>query len=183
MMFLAIDLRNKNFLTAVENDNISEVIDYIDNQGVNVNCSSAENGVTALHIAAEKGDITLLLKLVNCPNIIIDPISLHGFTPLHIACTFQRYEVAKILLGKGANPNQIDNFDKTCLHLVALTKHIRLARLMIKFNAQMNVIDYMGNTPLHLAIDTECLPMIKLFLLYGADPNIQTKRMPLFLGK
>lgn len=179
---LVIDNENKKFLTAVENDDIAEVTRHIDHRGENVNYSYPENGVTALHIAAEKGNILLLLKLVNSPHIKIDPISLYGFTPLHIACMFERYEAVKILLGKEANPNQIDNFDKTCLHLLAITKHIRLAKLLIKFNAQINVIDYMGNTPLHLAVDTEYIPMIKLLLLYGADPNIQTKRMPLFLG-
>jgi ankyrin repeat protein len=59
-------------------------------------------GATALHIAAAKGHIDVVLELLNHLAIDIDIQDVFGRTPLHTALYYKQFEVAQVLQISGA---------------------------------------------------------------------------------
>jgi len=66
--------------------------------GFDVNARSPADGVSALHLAAERGDLTMLEELVHRgARFIASRQTL--FTPLHSACIAKQWHVIPVLLG------------------------------------------------------------------------------------
>ena len=63
------------------------------------------------------------------------------------------YENIKVLLEKGADPNNQDEFQRTVLHLAcdyAHRKHYaEIFKLLIKHGASISIQDFKGRTPIH----------------------------------
>lgn len=71
-----------------------------------------QEGLTCFHIAAEKGDISMLNKLLNRVFGASSPLALRdvinqqsdsGNTPLIVACVHKRSQAAEVLLAHGAD--------------------------------------------------------------------------------
>jgi ankyrin repeat protein len=63
------------------------------------------------------------------------------------------YNLIKKLLEKGADPNQKDEFGRTCLHLgcnMAHRKDVKeVMKILVKYNADLSWLDFKQRTPLH----------------------------------
>ena len=70
------------------------------------------NGLTALHLAANEGKDAVVTQLVNV-NANVNAVDNYGVTPLHRAAYFWRAIVADLLLGAGANPKAANKYGKT----------------------------------------------------------------------
>lgn len=62
-------------------------------------------------------------------------------TPLHYAIYVDNYNIAKYLLGKGANPNLKDALGRTSLHYAGIINSKALFDLLLKNGADRNVVD------------------------------------------
>lgn len=183
VLHIILDELEKRFLDAAEQSNMREIVRCLA-MGVNPNCCNLEDGITALHVAAERGDVKLALKLLSYPNTKIDSRNFINATPLHIACGKESLLMVKCLLKNGADPNARNRFDRTPLYTAVRLNNIAIVQLLFKHGAHANVIDSMNNTPLHLAtLESKSLPMAKLLIGHGADPNLDVGNLPLFLGK
>ena len=79
-----------------------------------------------------------------------------GETPLHIAAIFSRYEIAKLLISKGADVNARNDDGFTPLHQAAYSftegpQKIRTIELLISKGANVNSKGESGGTPLDIA--------------------------------
>ncbi|KAF2895346.1 hypothetical protein ILUMI_10827, partial [Ignelater luminosus] len=175
------DALEKKFLQAAEQSNIPEIVRCL-NGGVNPNCRNLDDGFTALHLAAERGDLQLAQKLLSYSKTMVDSRDFLGATPLYIACGRENLTLVRYLLRNGADSNARTRFDTTPLHSAVRRSNIAVIQLLFKYGAQPNIIDSMNNTPLHLAIlEKWSLPMVKLLCGNGADPNLDIGDLPLFL--
>lgn len=80
-----------------------------------------------------------------------DDSKCHGCTLLHFAAVGGQVEVARTLLGRGANVNIPNRDGLTPLHLASRTLDLEMARFLLSNGADssLNVRDYTGgNTPL-----------------------------------
>ena len=59
--------------------------------------------------------------------------------------------IARLLLEKGADPNQKDAIGNTALHLAACTNNIEVITLLLSAGTDIKSLDNWGRTPLHLA--------------------------------
>lgn len=130
-----------------------------------------ERGETALHVAAIKGDIDGVKKLLDqgmSPNVadfagrsarVLDtrqwshftfPVRT-GWTPLHEACNHNHYNVALILCKAGANVNAKGLDDDTPLHDAAIVGQLRLVKLLVERGADVNFKNRKGKTPCDVA--------------------------------
>lgn len=170
------------FLKAALSSDLKEVSKCL-NAGVNVN-AYVGGTFTILHIAAERGDMPLGIRLARCPDLNYNIKSLRGNTPLILAVLTRSRKFVKFLLKNGADPDIGDFLEKTPFHHVCRLQAIDLAFDLLKYNANIDAVDVFGNTPLGVALlGVNFVPMAKLLLKHGADTNPMTERsLPLFLG-
>ncbi len=92
-------------------------------------------------------------------------------TALHIAAQYNQFELAKLLIDKGANIDTKDSYGNTPLHSV---RKIEIAKLLVENGADVNSRNRDRETPLHnlahycKGADAE---LVKFYISKGADVN------------
>lgn len=77
-----------------------------------------------------------------------------GWTPLHEASMLGNTEAVKVLLAKGANPNQRESVNGgTPLQVAAFNGHLEVVKLLVGAGAEVNSRDNDGWTALSQARD------------------------------
>jgi ankyrin repeat protein len=90
----------------------------------------------------------------------------------------------RLLLGKGANPNQSDEESRTGLHYAAMSGNLRIIAILIKAGARLDPKEKLGNTPLHFAVERDQAEAAQLLLDAGAavDPENKNGLTPLMMA-
>ncbi|KAL8624340.1 hypothetical protein ACOMHN_044771 [Nucella lapillus] len=109
-----------------------------------------EQGVSALHLAANQGHLQVVQLLVD-NGAKIDLKDSDGDTP--ILAGMKHKQVAEYLLKKGCDVTIANDNGQTVAHKAALFNHHQILRELIKKGADLNVMDEEGDTPLHDAIN------------------------------
>jgi ankyrin repeat protein len=117
-------------------------------------------------------------------------------TPLHIAASNCRIEVAQFLIDHGANLNSIDHDGSSPLHYVILSgrcaidpdfrkPNILFIEFLLSKGADINLTDNNGNTPLHKAVDKNIKDYVEFLLKKGAKIDIKNilGKTPLMLAE
>ena len=131
---------------------------------------------TPLHLAAAKGNETIvkmLLSEYSCSPTVTDT---YGNTPLHMAALSGRTAVLKELAMQYGSPPDCQNSNQqTPLHLAIAGGHLEVvSMLMSEFHCNINSADIDGNTVLHLAVRNENADIdlvISLLSEYKVYPN------------
>lgn len=129
-----------------------------------------------LHIAAEVGDVSIvkfLIKLgadVYCKDDI-------GDYPIHVATTYNHYEVLKYFIEIGV---EIDlEGSNNCTPLICAASTINgglfICEYLLKLGANIEARDIYGNTPLIEAVRSSNAGKVKLFCDYGANKSARNK--------
>ncbi|MDQ7823861.1 MAG: ankyrin repeat domain-containing protein [Candidatus Eremiobacteraeota bacterium] len=110
-------------------------------------------------------------------------------TFLHFAVKDGNFEMAKLLIARGADVNGKDERGSTPLFW-ARPKHPSVLfhgvmQLLISRGAEINAVNDAGYTPLHCAVLEGDTDIVKLLLYWGADGSIKDKRgnTPLMYAK
>ena len=111
---------------------------------------SDNNGVTALHNAAENGHIEV------CKTILVNtafkiPAARDGYTPLHLAVKNGHLEICKIIVAHTVDKNPAALDGCTPLHLAVKNGHFQVCKLLLDTGIDKNPV-YNGETPLQLAL-------------------------------
>jgi ankyrin repeat protein len=84
---------------------------------------------------------------------LIDQRSNSEMTPLHLACHFNAFRVAKFLVERKADVNALDSLAETPLHKAARGGHRTIYRLLVTSGADENIRSRMRDTPRNLLYD------------------------------
>jgi ankyrin repeat protein len=99
----------------------------------------------------------------------VDAVNYEGEAALHWAVLRDRWEVAEVLLGAGADTEIRESYGRTPLLLVAReTGSLEMARRLLKAGADVNARDRSGSTPLELAAWRGFRELVDLLLDRGA---------------
>lgn len=111
-------------------------------------------------------------------NRIMLPI---GYTPLHAAAAYARYEMIDLLLEYGANINARTSHGTTPLHLAINSRQPGAVALLLVHGANKEIKTVVGLTPLHWASIGDNGVGARLLLEHGACSNAldQFGRSPL----
>lgn len=99
-----------------------------------------------------------------------------GGSPLTVAVSSNKLEVASFLIKSGANVNKRSSHQYTPLHWAALFGHAGLAELLFRNGADLNAQEDQGNTPLMLAVTRNHFNMVYVLLMLGADRRLGNRK-------
>lgn len=137
--------------------------------------AQTKNGLTALHLAAQKG-YDQLLSLMIMLGFDKNAREKNGKTPLHFAVENHHVEATTVLLSKHALVNAKDKNQNTPLHL-AITKispqGFAITRALLKAKANPNALNQAKQSPLHLAVIDNNYPRVRLLIQFNADPYLE----------
>ena len=130
-------------------------------------------GVLDVFEAAAFGDVDRLTELVSDEPSVVSSYSGDGFTALHFAAFFGRYEAAELLIERGAEVDALGRgwMTGTALHSAVSRLQSDVVGTLLEAGANPNVRQSAGWTPLHAAAMNGDLTSVELLLASGADPT------------
>jgi ankyrin repeat protein len=145
----------------------------------NVNAAQGD-GMTALHWAAERGDLPMATVLLKA-GAKVTPVTRNGaYTPLHIAARAGNGAVVKALLAAGGDPKVLTATGATALHLAAQAGDVSAVNALIAKKADVNAREITwGQTPLMFAAAADRAGAITALLKAGANPALRTNTVDL----
>ena len=162
-------------IDATKRGDVEEVRALIQ-QGADVN-EAYGDGMTALHWAAERGDLRVAEVLIAAGASVEAGTRIGHYTPLHIAAKAGRPEVVAALIEAGVDVNvATTNSGATPLHLAASAGSADVIRLLVQHGADVNSGDgAAGQTPLMFAVAFNRVDAIRALLEAHADPAVTSK--------
>ncbi|ARF02725.1 SWPV1-134 [Shearwaterpox virus] len=179
------------------------IADMLITYGAILNNSSA--GMTALHYAAEYGNLYIIrlliiygadvtLKTSLGDSILVCATKSNNITIIKEICSYlsnfkddfnrmikiaYHYNTNTLSFLKmlGFDIKSVDDLGKTVLHYAcsAKTEDTKKLRILLNEGIDVNLVDNEGFTALHLAIKSSYSKTVKILLQHGADTNINTK--------
>jgi len=98
-----------------------------------------------------------------------------GETLLHFSIFSDSYEMTRMFLKYGADPNKRDKEGQTPIFRIVFATDEKIIGLLLEYGAILDIQDSEGNTPLHIAVLTKNYKIIKSLLDYGVNPLIHNK--------
>ena len=145
-------------------------------QGADVSAAKGD-GMTALHFAADRGDVAMTEMLVYAGANVAAVTRIGHYTPLHLASRAGNAAVAQALVKAGADVSaRTTTSGVTPLHLAAASGSSEIITLLLDKGADANAKESeWGQTPLMFAAADNRAEAISLLLKRGADATIKTR--------
>lgn len=127
---------------------------------------------SALHLAAVRGDVATVHKVLQCVDTDVNAVGECGLTPLHLAALGapRSGETTLALLTAGANPKLRDLGGKTAAHRAARCGNVAALSLLTEAAPELVMVpDDDGRQPLHCSCYLGHLDCATLLLESGAD--------------
>jgi ankyrin repeat protein len=158
-------------------------------EGTSMVCLAVYYGQPAIAeaIAAVKGDLDIfeaaalglvprLTSLLDAEPGLVNAVATDGFYPLGLAAYFKHPSAVRLLLDRGANPNQAAaNAAKvTALHAAVSSNQAQIVEWLLDAGADVNARQQIDYTPLMGAAANARTDILELLLARGADPSLRT---------
>lgn len=121
--------------------------------------------------AIRNNNLTVFNTNLKQNKIVVNKKNTKGFTPLILACYYNRIKMAKILLENQADINAISNMG-TALMAATYKGDLEMVNLLLKNNANPNITDDKGTSALHLACIFNKTEIAKTLLEHHAQKNL-----------
>jgi len=155
---------------SAETDTIRHIQELIKNSPDLINAKD-DNASTALHTAAQKGQIEVARFLLANGADIEAKTRNQGWTPLHWSVFEGHKAMVDFLLSQKADVQATDNNGATPLHLAARKGFKSVMELLLDHHAEVDARDNSGETPLHYAAASGNTAIIELLIGQHADVN------------
>ncbi|WOG26644.1 ankyrin repeat domain-containing protein [Endozoicomonas sp. 8E] len=158
--YLAPKLEFSSVAHAVVSGEIDQALELMEHEGPGSKHSWQEAKMSALHIAAIKGDQNIARLLAE------DPDTDEDIEPDEGIGVAEELDI-------GEDIDVQDSKGNTALHYAVSNHNLETVRTLLDFNAGMNIRNECGRTPLHLAAEKpECPDLFTLLMEHGARFDI-----------
>ncbi|XP_039256583.1 BRCA1-associated RING domain protein 1-like isoform X2 [Styela clava] len=139
-----------------------------------------KRGETLLHIAAMKGKIDDMKKLIE-EGADLNAKDNAGWTPLHEACNHGHIDAVRQLLESGVLVNTPGYEDETALMDAVLNRHLAIVELLLQYGADTSLRNSHGQTAFDLAIDRNIKDLVVEHKYDSLDnTSSETEQLPDF---
>jgi ankyrin repeat protein len=153
----------------------TETVRQLLRDGADVNEAQGD-GMTALHWAADRGDIALLDMLIYAGSNLDSGTRIGQYTPLHIASRTGHEKIVRALLDAGAIVDATtNNSGAQPIHLAAASGNAAAVSALLDGGAEVDAREgAWGQTPLVFAAAANRVEAMNVLLDAGADPAVTT---------
>lgn len=127
---------------------------------------------TYLHDAIVKGDLETVQSILSRGydlNVPMDTVN--KYTPLVFAVKHQQYQIAELMISKGAKVNKKDRTGETPLFFPVRTGDDKMLAILLKHKGDPNATDDIGVPLIYLAAFTGHPKVVNLLIKHGANVN------------
>jgi len=110
------------------------LVAWLLDSGVSPDCRLGPGSNTPLMQAAADGDVALVTLLLDY-GAAVESINECNERALGFACSWRQPDAARILLERGANPNALEDPDRTYLDWAIIGEHTEMVELLRSFGA------------------------------------------------
>jgi len=143
-------------------------------QGADVNAAHGD-GMTALHWAAERGDVRLVSALLAARPNVKATTRIGAYTPMHIAAKSGNPDIVAALIKAGSDVKAATTSGATALHFAARAGNPKAIASILDAGADVNARESeWGQTPLVFAAEFDRGDAIRTLLKRGANPSLHT---------
>ncbi|MDC7238910.1 MAG: ankyrin repeat domain-containing protein, partial [Spirochaetales bacterium] len=125
-------------------------------------------GETPLSQSFEKGPEFVERFLIEA---VVEKTDSLNYTPLFHAVLWEKPEIVRVIIDKGASINRKSLIGSTPLHEAVKTGNVEIAGILLRAGADVDATDNQGNTPLHEIVYWNSLNLAELLIAAGADIN------------
>lgn len=138
-----------------------------------------EHDVTAMHVAARKGQISVLIYLVEREQIEGIPRAKNGATPAHDAAGTGNLECLRYILQQTvANANDVDGNNATPLHWAVQGGHTKVVQwLVVDAKASIDTVSKTGITVFHIASAKNYHDIVRWLTLHAYKKHPMPRRL------
>ena len=166
---------NTPITSAIENERNEVMLVLINEFGYDPTNIKGRNGVSPLHVACQKGNLSLIRTLICDYHVNLNDKDSFSDTPFISALVCGRDEVMLVLISEfGCDPTNIKSRNGLSpLHVACEKGNLSLVRTLIRdYHADLNDKDRFGKTPFILALENERDEvMLVLISEFGHDPT------------
>ena len=128
-----------------------------------------DHDVTAMHVAARKGHIPVLIYLIENKLVEGTPRAKNGATPAHDAAGTGNLECLRYIITQTlASANDVDSSNATPLHWAVQGGHLKVVQwLVVEGNAAIDTVSRTGVTIFHIAAAKNHHEIVRWLTLYA----------------
>jgi len=147
--------------------------------------AATEKGLTALHYAAEKGDLEVVKFLVEHGADIKAEDLVLSRSVIHFAAENGHLDCIKYLTEKGANLLDRDSFGATAMHYAARSNKLEVIKFLVDRKIDYRAKDARGWSAMHYAAEGGSIDVVRYLLAKGLNINELNEdgRTPLFFAR
>lgn len=134
--------------------------------------TSINNKVT---VAIENGEKAYLEKLLDTGQAGLETPDEDGQPPLHVAIQEAQYDIARMLLDRGASIEKVGYHGWRPLHVAASLGDLQMIDMCIQKGADIHSRTSTGQQPIHKAASSKSLAAIRQLIRVGADIEAKTR--------
>lgn len=161
------------YLHIAAEHNIPNIIEFLIEQGSDLEARQQITGHTPLFLAIKENNIGIVKTLLS-RGVNVNHIDKSNKTCMSYVCK-DEYETMNYLVAYGFNTRYTDSEGKTILHHAVLDNRPDLVRFISSLDRiDVNAQDKNYWTALHYSCDRGYYKLTKILLKHGANPNVKT---------